>query len=40
MLRLGKIAPDWDPDRARVSTWLYRVVVNLAPTGGGGGVPN
>lgn len=29
MLRLWKIAPDWDPDRARVSTWLYRVVVNL-----------
>ncbi|MBL9059322.1 MAG: sigma-70 family RNA polymerase sigma factor [Mangrovicoccus sp.] len=29
MLRLWKIAPDWDPERARVSTWLYRVVVNL-----------
>lgn len=29
MLRLWKIAPDWQADRARVSTWLYRVVVNL-----------
>ena len=29
LLRLWKIAPDWDPARARVSTWLYRVVVNL-----------
>ncbi len=29
MLRLWKIAPDWDSERARVSTWLYRVVVNL-----------
>lgn len=29
MLRLWRIAPDWDADRARVTTWLYRVVVNL-----------
>ncbi|MCA8884240.1 MAG: RNA polymerase sigma factor [Rhodobacteraceae bacterium] len=29
LLRLWKMAPDWDPGRARVSTWLYRVVVNL-----------
>ena len=29
MLRLWKIAPQWDPDRAKVSTWLYRVVANL-----------
>lgn len=29
MLRLWKIAPDWDADRAKVTTWLYRVVANL-----------
>lgn len=29
MLRLWKIAPDWEPERARVSTWLYRVTANL-----------
>jgi len=29
MLRLWRIAPDWMPGRARVSTWLYRVVANL-----------
>ena len=29
MLRLWKIAPDWDADRAQVTTWLYRVVANL-----------
>ncbi len=29
MIRLWKIAPDWEPDRAKVSTWLYRVVANL-----------
>jgi RNA polymerase sigma factor (sigma-70 family) len=29
MMRLGKIAPDWDADRAQVTTWLYRVVANL-----------
>ncbi len=29
MLRLWKIAPEWDADRAKVSTWLYRVVANL-----------
>ncbi len=29
MLRLWRIAPDWRPGEARVSTWLYRVVVNL-----------
>ena len=25
MLRLWKIAPDWQADRAALSTWLYRV---------------
>jgi RNA polymerase sigma-70 factor (ECF subfamily) len=29
MMRLWKIAPDWDADRALVTTWLYRVVANL-----------
>lgn len=29
MMRLWKIAPDWDRDRAQVTTWLYRVVANL-----------
>lgn len=29
MLRLWRIAPDWRPGEARVSTWLYRVVSNL-----------
>ena len=29
MLRLWKIAPDWDASRAQVTTWLYRVVANL-----------
>jgi RNA polymerase sigma factor (sigma-70 family) len=29
MMRLWKIAPDWDPDRAQITTWLYRVVANL-----------
>lgn len=29
LMRLWKIAPDWDADRAQVSTWLYRVVANL-----------
>lgn len=30
MLRLWRQAPDWKGGQARVSTWLYRVVVNLA----------
>ncbi len=30
MLRLWKIAPDWRAGEAKVSTWLYRVVTNLA----------
>ncbi|RWR12974.1 RNA polymerase sigma factor [Paenirhodobacter populi] len=30
LLRLWKIAPDWRPGEAKVSTWLYRVVTNLA----------
>ena len=30
MMRLWKIAPDWDADRAQVTTWLYRVAVNAA----------
>lgn len=29
MMRLWKIAPDWDAERAQVITWLYRVVANL-----------
>ncbi len=29
LLRLWRIAPDWQPGRARVSTWLYRVTANL-----------
>lgn len=29
MLRLWKMAPQWQPGRARVSTWLYRVTANL-----------
>lgn len=29
MLRLWKVAPDWRPGEAQVSTWLYRVVANL-----------
>lgn len=29
MMRLWRIAPDWQPGLARVSTWLYRVVTNL-----------
>ncbi|WP_108782548.1 sigma-70 family RNA polymerase sigma factor [Pontivivens insulae] len=29
MLRLFRKAPDWDGERAQVSTWLYRVVSNL-----------
>lgn len=30
MLRLWRIAPDWRTGEAKVSTWLYRVVTNLA----------
>lgn len=29
MLRLWRMAPDWVQGQARVSTWLYRVVLNL-----------
>ena len=29
MLRLWKVAGDWRQDRAKVSTWLYRVASNL-----------
>jgi len=29
MLRLWKIAPDWQEGQARVSTWLFRVTANL-----------
>ena len=29
MLRLWRMAPDWRPGDAQVSTWLYRVVSNL-----------
>ena len=30
MLRLWRIAPQWDAGRAKVSTWLFRVAANLA----------
>lgn len=30
LLRLWKIAPDWRQGEAQVSTWLWRVVANLA----------
>lgn len=30
LLRLWKIAPDWRTGEAKVSTWMYRVVTNLA----------
>lgn len=30
LLRLWKIAPDWRTGEAKVTTWLYRVVTNLA----------
>lgn len=29
MLRLWRMAPDWEPGRAQASTWLYRVTMNL-----------
>ncbi|MCF6231812.1 MAG: RNA polymerase sigma factor [Rhodobacteraceae bacterium] len=29
MLRLWRMAPNWQPGRAKVSTWLTRVVMNL-----------
>ncbi len=29
MLRLWRMAPDWQRGQAKVSTWLYRVVMNL-----------
>ena len=29
MLRLFRAAPGWQPGRARLSTWLYRVTANL-----------
>lgn len=29
MLRLWRMAPDWQADRAQLSSWLYRVVTNL-----------
>ncbi len=29
MMRLWQMAPDWMPGQAKVSTWLYRVVLNL-----------
>jgi len=30
MMRLWRIAPDWRQGEAKVTTWLYRVVTNLA----------
>lgn len=29
MLRLWKMAPDWEPGRAQLSTWLFQVANNL-----------
>lgn len=29
MLKLWRMAPDWRPGTAKVSTWLYRVTLNL-----------
>lgn len=29
MIRMFRIAPEWQADRAKLSTWLYRVVSNL-----------
>ncbi|MDA7963048.1 RNA polymerase sigma factor [Ruegeria sp.] len=29
MMRLWRIAPDWEAGHAQVSTWLYRVTLNL-----------
>ncbi len=29
MMRLWRMAPDWRPGQARISTWLYRVTLNL-----------
>lgn len=29
MMRLWRMAPDWQPGNAKVSTWLYRVTMNL-----------
>lgn len=29
MLRLWRIAPDWQPGRAKLSTWAYQVTANL-----------
>ncbi len=29
MMRLWKMAPDWRPGEAQVSTWVYRVAMNL-----------
>lgn len=29
MMRLWRIAPDWRPGEAKVSTWLHRVATNL-----------
>ncbi len=29
MMRLWQMAPSWEPGQAKVSTWLYRVTLNL-----------
>ena len=29
MLRLWKMAPEWRPGEAKITTWLFRVVSNL-----------
>ncbi|MEP5761652.1 MAG: RNA polymerase sigma factor [Litoreibacter sp.] len=29
MLRLWRMAPDWEPGRAKVTTWVFRVASNL-----------
>ena len=30
MLRLWKVAPNWRPGEAKITTWLFRVVSNLS----------
>lgn len=29
MMRMWRVAPDWQPGQAKLSTWLYRVTANL-----------
>ena len=40
MLRLWRLAPDWQAGRGALATWLYRVTATSASTGcAGGGRP-